>query len=45
MSQQEMSQQQSGPLEAIQIVVRPVRFTADVEAMRRFLEVLGLRTN
>lgn len=28
MSQQEMSQQQSGPLEAIQIVVRPVRFTA-----------------
>lgn len=25
------------------VIVRPVRFTDDVEAMRRFLEVLGLR--
>lgn len=26
------------------IVVRPLRFSADVEAMRRFLELLGLRS-
>ena len=26
------------------VVIRPLRFTADVEAMRAFLETLGLRS-